>query len=955
MDLIGFIHIIATLMGIVAFGIALACSEQIQKLRKEIAELRSKAEPVATMGTTAAVAPPLPETPKLPVDIAPEAPAEAEAPKPTGPAWSPALTEPVTPPSPETNQTPRSNTVLDFLFRNVIGLAGAILALLGLVYLGYLGIFNLGPGGRSGALALVGLTASVGSFLVRGAKGLGALRGWLQAIGGAVLLMAAVGSAGIPGLQWISDGALPGLILVLVAMAANVIMAFLARKPALAALHSLFCFIALATAPANYLILGVSVVLAVVFSLFYLRERAIWQHLSTSALTLAFLVFWQARQGEAVLPIALYLHFGLFLYFWFLFIGPALRRRHSERQIRTAGTVLGVLLLIGPLFLPGSWEQLSPFYGLTTLVLAGTYVFWTRRSTSFLGFLNGALAALAGLATVLGLFATSLDPLAILGLGAVWALACRLLAAKAWLPVKLVIPAALVESAFWVAFLMYLQYLLQTEPESGRLSALYLLYALPGLSFLINRPLRLPPGPIWFPWLFGLVFMVGWNLALGNLANLDDNAVSWGLVAGLIALGFGLFWLESRHWLKGSHIGFGVGMCVVLGIAISQDRVWGVDAASLVALSIFAWGALLVLPPLRAAKTGRVVGLALATAGLAALALFLWSRDLPYLVGPAWLAIGSALWFLQALSGLERPQRVMSLILIALFWVHHLLVVLQSNLVIAIGPFGPLPLVLFTHTAVSALVGLATLVLMARCEPWRTRNLAPVPFLVLLALSLLVEFRSDSLAPAFAVTALLLYGVSVWIGGPWAVLGWGSLCFQFASIVLLMTMSSSLRLAQPGWAVPHWWQSGLAIICQLGYLALRLRRSGLPPERLGADSATSAAQSFRRKWTILLILPPALGIGLFLYWASDGILLNCAWLIEAFTLFAMGLVFKERVLHICSLLSVAAIMANLVFRELARIEDLGKVLFLILTGIILMAMSLLYRRFGTVPNQRRPA
>jgi hypothetical protein len=865
-------------------------------------------------------------------------------------------------PSGPGSQEPDSSW-LDFMFKNVVGIVGALAVLIGIIYLGYLGIFNLPNEARAGGLALLGFGLSASYFIVRKNKSLGNLGQWLKGIGGAVILLAAVGSIGIPGLQWVNDP-FTGLLITLLAIAANVTLAWLSDEKYMVPVHGFFCFVALVSGEATFIPLIIAISLTLLLGLLsYLKKNPI-ALLTNAFFGLAYFVIWYLRfdDPDSTAALGLFLHFGFLHLLWILLFTPKFQALQKWSGYKALSFFAAIALVIGMLVFNHEPRNYTLLLFLSAGLFTGGY-FLQRKGLqdfflkfySIMGFGSTSLAILSFLFWSVDV---SLVFLCIAVLGILWTIGSE----NKVLPEDLSPLGVLTEGIGW---LILVGHLLYTTSEIGFLQAIgprHFLLLLPLASSLFHG-LRKTKAAYRFSarvtgWISSLTLFV---LTMMVSAEVSAPHHQWFTLAFLLA-GLGTFALSEKKFIYGPSIVFHLSLIGVLLSYLIQGEAWQWDFTGIWSTLAMGFGLFLLFFPQRTPENTDLSFLGPLWLGLGSLGLpfFLFSRNIPYLVGPMWI-----LGFL-LLTGLHlridthgktpdarslrlRTWKTMAVVHLILFWVHHFLVVAQSGSVLAYAPFGGGFSITISHHLVSGVMGLLVLLWAWIFPVWKKPdNLRPInfllPFALALAAILLIEFRTDNLALSFALTSLGLNLAGNHLQAFGRLRAY-SLWFYWISLALLASLTSSLRFPDIGLAAPRLIQIILTIGTQVGMIVLFFRGKEIEANTDAKEKYQKFYGFIIRQKNKLVLLPIFFALGFYLYWALDGTTLTLGWVLGGLVLFILGLWIKEKLFHYLSLVTVGATLLKLVFVDMADSGDLYKVLVLIISGVVLITMSVLYGRF----------
>lgn len=181
------------------------------------------------------------------------------------------------------------------LAENWTGILGAVIMVAGVIFLGIYAAIRLSAFNRFLLItAFAGLLTGIFIYLKRHEKwvkfGL-----WLRSSAGAVFLFGCLGSAGIPGLQWIYNP-LYGMLILDLGIAVNILLGYLGGNQVYASLHVLLSLVALSIAPAaNITLITAALVTLFGVSLTY-REKWNYHLLLTISSFFAYHLYWFYQQ-----------------------------------------------------------------------------------------------------------------------------------------------------------------------------------------------------------------------------------------------------------------------------------------------------------------------------------------------------------------------------------------------------------------------------------------------------------------------------------------------------------------------------------------------------------------------------------------------------------------------------------------------------------------------------------
>lgn len=158
---------------------------------------------------------------------------------------------------------------------NWTGIIGALVMVMGVGFLGVYAALALKPLHRFLMITGFAVFLSILSFYLKSKGKWMNLSVWIQSSAGAILLFAFLGSGWIPGLKWIEDSSV-ATILLLLGIALNLYLGFIAEKQGFASFHIVVSLIALGIAPQSQMTLILSTVVILFGVTFSYRSR--WEH-----------------------------------------------------------------------------------------------------------------------------------------------------------------------------------------------------------------------------------------------------------------------------------------------------------------------------------------------------------------------------------------------------------------------------------------------------------------------------------------------------------------------------------------------------------------------------------------------------------------------------------------------------------------------------------------------------
>jgi hypothetical protein len=680
---------------------------------------------------------------------------------------------------------------------------------------------------------------------------------------------------------------------------------------------------------------------------------------------LSYFVLWYLRfdNPETTSTLALFLHFGFVHLLWILLFTPTFKSLQKWAGYKVLSFLTAAALFIGLGIFQYDLKAYTYLLFISAGLFTGGYFLQGQGLKDFFRNFYSIMAfTTLSLATLSLLFwdvALPLVFLGIAGIGLLWTLGSEI----DLLPKKLHPLGALAEGIGWFVILLNFFSEVQSWGFLNNLKPLDLLILLPLASAFFHR-LRSRKSEANLPAKINGILS---TLTLGILTIIvsADTFVShhqW-YTLGFLGLGFALFFLANHGLLFGQSFAFHLTILGVLISYLAQGEAWSPSFTGVWATFSLGFGTFLLFFPQKVPKETDNSFLGPLWLGLGSLALpfFLFSRELPYLVGPLWMAgyilhslvkpwITSRKASMTIQSSIHPTWKTLAIIHLTLFWLHHFLVVAQSGNVLAYAPFGGGFSITISHHLVSGAAGLLVMLWSWFHPLWKkSDSSSPMNFLLPFALALgtilLIEFRTDNLALAFALTAV---GLNL-LGNASEKLSrfrTYSLWFFWISLALLASLTSSLRFPDLGMAAPRILQIVLTLGAQVGMVILFFRGKALAAHPEAKGRSLHFYDLIIRRKNVLVLLPLFFAFGFYLFWALDGTTLTLGWVLEGLLLFVLGLWIKEKLFHYLSLLTVGATLLKLVFADMAGSSDLYKVLVLMVSGIILVIMSVLYGKFN---------
>ncbi|MEB3331689.1 MAG: hypothetical protein VKI83_04250 [Synechococcaceae cyanobacterium] len=952
--------LLALAFALLAWGRSRQLSRQLLQLQQRLALLES------------------PETRRSGASVVPE-PERAQLPPHTPRLAQPSPT-PQTPPraTPSTPPAPRRQAVSPAwrqrlereLIEHWTGLLGVVLLVAGVTFLAVNLALRLGPLPRFLLILAVAVAMLLPSLLWSAQQRWRPLCLWLRSGGGALLLFACAASGGWPqmGLQWLHDP-VAALALLAAGVAVNLRLAVLSRSETVASLHVVVTLVPLLILQPDAISLALATLVTLLgLSLPRLQHWERHRLLVTLAYT-GFQLSWAWRAAAALAASeglrlqALLLALAVF--------GAGVLLQHRPRLVPRRGRPLPLALLLGnwgalllSLLLYSSGPPLRPALLLAAAAAAALLgalsrrrgFEWLRRADILVGqgLAMGAVLSLQPLIVdgPLLLFVLLLECLAFL------LLVLReqdirlqrigwLLAGLAGL--ALLLAGALAGIDAWIAAARLPSPLPRGLVAIGQPRSQSLLVLASTLVVLLQRrlrkrpPLQPLPQPQLAGWLAAALMAVG---ALGGLP-----AVWWSLEA-LPALGALL--LLACVWRPP---GLRPATTVAVGAAHGliwlhwwQARPWApLPLLALQLLPLLLLAALLIRCR---GRRGRPLAILLIGFSLTLASWLLLSPFSPLAPAVAWLLF--SLLALELAGGLERRDARMVLLL-GLLWLAAfvpcwlLLISQDASSLTLLGLALPARLLieLFALATVLAWWFLRPPALVRELPLWRSVHPWFLESALLAVVALIVgELGSLWRPPAWALLALLL------LAGPmrrWfadRVRLYAVLAYWLSIATVVALLGTVETPATPWWLQPA--AIGLATIgLQLGFVVASHR--SLEPQLLRACGSLPLIGGLgprlaeqRTRW---LDLPLFAAVAWFLFSRFDHALLTLLWAIEAFVIYGLSGLLRERLYRRLALLALALCLLRLVLIDMEQ-ADLGlRGAVFVGVGVLMVVMNALASRF----------
>ena len=927
--------------------------EQARTLSRELEERLARAE--KRLYTLAAVVKRWEMTASRPPEFHAPKPCPPEAAAPPAPPVSP-----VAPVQPAESATPVPRrfglwkTLERQILENWTGILGSVILVAGITFLGIYSALAVPPVLRSLMLAAAAAALlAAGRWLLR-REGWQRLGQWAHSMAAALFLLACVGSAIIPGLMWVTDGATV-LGLLLLGLAANLAVAHATTSQSIGSLHVLLSLIPLAIVPLGLLSFGLGTL--VTLHGVFLATRGRWDRHLLATLT-AYALFhaaWhlQAEPGMAGLDLAGRL--GL------LSVSLAAGLVHYRKDYASpAFQLLPFLVHVGNWALLGAsltffYPSPLPVRSLALLAAALAAFLLARRAKrlqiSWLFVTDTLVAQGLAMAVILYFLPSRTDwPVVLFVLLLQTILFWRVVIDEA--PLLAGIAMQLVHGA--VALLGLgglLRWLGMASAEPLRDGPLFLIAAL--VTALAGRyrdraagPAPPSPPPGWRTCHLGIL--------AGPLAAVGLLHLALSPWLGLVALGV----LGAMAALARPSATTGAAWGVWLGAATAHVLVWlplllRADLAP--ARQWGLWLPLLALMGLMFALL-RQHGLPLfrATVALAGLHLavgaFAMTVTLSNLAPPV-------LWLSLSLAALEAGHRLrggergalfgLGGFYLLLFAVVHVVFVLPAGVYL-----GSLPARLWIE-----LFALAVLLRWWRAGCAETDGEgagAAVPghawFLEFGLLFLVLTVLVEAAPPWRPVLWSLLAVAMLWAPADsphTARLRLHALWFFWGAVINLVAVTSIFQTPSPFWHDQPAFSGSLALALLIGFLYLsksRLQLADLPLPP-GFERLSRLGGRLDRHRMQGIHYPFFFGVALFLFWRFDAMILTLLWFLETFVLFVLSIVLREPPFRAVALAGMAVCLVRLVFYDLTQADTLTRGLVFLGGGGLMLAINMLFNRF----------
>ncbi len=861
------------------------------------------------------------------------------------------------------------------LAENWTGILGTIILVVGVGFLGIYAALKMGPFLRFLMVLGIGGTMFALSFYLGRQIHWRPLAYWLRSGSGAVFLLACLGSAMFPAMQWIQDQNL-ALFVILMGVAANLALAWWASIQTVASIHTAISILALLILPRSPLLFSIIGGISV-FSTF-LSYRSRWEFHLLQAVSVFFLAnllygIHYGAPGETVDPAIRWL--GLF--FTGTIAGLALLlhyRKNYQGQAFERWPFLSHIVTWATAALGFALYSTGSRYNTIILFILALLVYFNARRCRkkgpiWLYHTDSLMALFIALLAAMTLNRWEWDSLASALVAAFLTLAFSVAASLDRAKVLKVIGVLLLHF-IWLSLVALFAAEISSEKvlyQSGILLA-SLLLPLIYLWFDKSRPADEGlDESVWIPrstafsvaGIFAGVFVALLCIALRDVANAEYYLSALGLLlllgrhglsldklasAGIPALAGLHFLVIYRSWNHGP------------GIQLFTD-------APLLALLLA--GIMLSTINVRSNQPlfqSRLFASLLL--GHIAVLIYQLSHDYSSLLpGVLWLmssillieldrikSFASHTW----LRGLELARPVWflgGLLTVLLFLASHLVVHLQSEALI--GPFRARLLI--------QLFAVAVFLYWARFSPimqkYDSGFLARIPTffwdlaLVFITMAISLELGSHWLPVIWVIMAIALHftGRLSWI--PWRFQVYSVLYFWLSAIHTAF-LSSTQSTPSVIWLDQAWLTGLVAVAGQLGYLLIRY----VEPERTSSGGQNPGSldwfsarfgpldHKLQRK-EFSLFYPLFISVALFLFWSFDSALLTLFWMIEVFVVFFVGLRLNQNHFRYVAQSAMVLCLIRLILFDLSQTSIVMRAFVFLGVGGIMILMNVIYRNF----------
>ena len=846
---------------------------------------------------------------------------------------------------------------------NWTGILGAIILVLGAGFLAVYAALSMGPFFRFLLVLAISGGLFAGSLFLKRRKDWEPLSYWIRSSSGAVLLLACLGSAMIPGMQWVQNENL-ALAIILIGVAANLFFAWTASAQTFATIHVLLSVIALLILPPNALTLscigGVSLFSA------YLSHRSKWEfHLlqTMAVFFLANLIFGYRLGGlESITSLIRWPALGWTTLVSITALSVHYRSRYStaafERWPFLSHTVSWAAAAAGfALYSTGSrWN--TPVLFLVALAVYLNARRARKISIRWLYVTDSLISLFIALAGAITLGRWSWDALSIMVLSSALILVFLVAAAEEDETIPRAVGSVLLHLS-WIAFAFAFFQL--RDPEKWAFQSA-LIDAMTCIAWAATYYAhRRPSGAMAFDDVYGIsgesvkspsglfagLFFALMNGALWNQPNTEFILPAAALV--FVALNQSL----KLHSMFVGHALILVGLHALVSYrAFDHSPIEQLIAdAPLMALLM----AMLLLSAFKlSAPLQRIQ--ALASAAVLALHITFFAAQLS---SPYSELLPGLIWLLLSIVALELMQiakrtnfaplklaseswEIWGLALLVLFLGSHLFFHLQSEELLWV--FRQRLLIQLLAVAVFAYWAFAPSegsLVFGRIRPWFWELI-----LVFISMAAGLELGSVWLPVLWSAMAITLdfTGRRVGFLSRFRVYG---MAYFWTSAIHTATISSGHAAASAAWMDQLWVGGLVAIVGQLAYLVLvfKSRPGGTDPsDNIGLHLAKLNGLLNHRRNTALFY-PVFLSIALFLYWTFDHSLLTLLWMVEVFAAYSISLYVREEHFRYAAIMGLGLCLIRLIFWDLNQSTWIMRALVFLGVGFIMILMNTLYNRF----------
>ncbi|MBF9014365.1 MULTISPECIES: hypothetical protein [unclassified Oceanispirochaeta] len=809
---------------------------------------------------------------------------------------------------------------------NWSGIVGSVIMVLGAGFLSIYAALKFDEFVRFLLLLLLAALPGVLYYLLKDREKWQRQALWMRSISAAIFLFACLGSAGIPGLQWIHNP-IQSLGLLILGIAVNLALSSLGRKEEFASFHCLLSLLALSVLPPGF----VSLLMAVVITLYAL-------------------IHCYKNRWELHLLLVLSGFFAYHMYWMYSLWGP------QFDALRLQGAAALSLIFLVSTFVHYRKSYASPrfqvFPFLTHLInwlyfSVGMYLYIGDKPERSIVLFAGSLLALslshrAARKAIPWLRSSSVVMGQIL-------LCAGLVSLKGW-----DVPSIMISGFLYVELLLFLQIIIRQKRrelyrfalwsyllaagillflclKTEGLNSLIYVTALAVTALLHHRMLWKREDRIWlsedFPWRLKREFSItGFLAGLAGSAALILLPPDWGTYQYLYAAGLSIIILTAYRQSESRGLGTGVLTYLVLFSLMAADTLLSAESLGVQELAVILSLVLSIgLSFFWEEKVSRLISicaLIMAVLTLMITTFLLFNPVSPLLPGFFWL--GGVLLLIR-LPGLPQRFRSMAILFLLSFLIRHFMVHINysenwgfwklryfSDLALLLVFFlwrrpaeeklHPLFKGILEYSLDLGLLITAVLIAIEVDGPW-------VPFALSgVTLSILLYRLAGKTAPRMPLYSLLYYMLSL----------------TGVSLSLLNRPEVS-RLA-----------AVLSLLTLLGALLLFFRKE---------DFRSTALPSLEKYKHGLLLYSLALVTAFFVYESFDSSYLTLLLALECFFIFSASLFLGESHFRILSQGGLLLCVIRLIFIDLSESTVLLKGLVFLGVGLMMLGTNSLYNRY----------